>query len=87
MAIARRDSATAEKELILAVTNGDFDVLKDAVSRLGFKDEESLLRYVLAVLSKSATRTLTVIGKDGKSLGLNPAEALLAEKVATTESK
>jgi hypothetical protein len=78
MAIARKGSA--ENELTLLFNNGDVEVLQDAVKRLGFKDEESLLRYALAVLSKSATRTLTVIGKDGKNLTLNPGDTLLADK-------
>lgn len=79
MAITRISAAegAAQDDLHLLVNNGDLAALKDAVSRLQFKDEESLLRYVLAVLSKSATRTLTVIDKDGKSTALNPAAALL----------
>jgi hypothetical protein len=75
MAINRIPNAGVD--LPLTFTNGDLEALRDAVKRLGFKDEESLLRYVLAVLSQSATRTLTVIDKDGKSLALNPTESVL----------
>lgn len=83
MAITRRVSGPEDdNELVLAVTNGDLEVLKGAVERLGFKNEESLLRYILAVISKSATRTLTVTGNDGKTLSLNPADSLLAESPA-----
>lgn len=82
MAILRKTSDQPEAELPLVFNNGDFATLKDAVARLGFKDEESLLRFALAVLSKSATRTLTVIDQDGKSLPLNPSEALLKPTVA-----
>lgn len=85
MAITRKVSGPEnDNELSLDVTNGDLEVLKAAVERLGFKDEESLLRYVLAVISKSATRTLTVTGNDGKTVSLNPADALLAHNPAET---
>ncbi len=82
MAITRKLASDPEEEneLILDFNNGDLEVLKGAVQRLGFKDEESLLRYILAVISKSATRTFTVTGTDGKSLSLNPADALLVQK-------
>lgn len=82
MAIIRKVSEAPETELPLIFNNGDFAALKSAVDRLGFKDEESLLRYVLAVISKSATRTLTVIDQDGKSMALNPSEALLMHSAA-----
>jgi hypothetical protein len=79
MAIVRKESQTPTTELPLVFNNGDFATLKSAVERLGFKDEESLLRFALAVISKSATRTLTVIDQDGKSIALNPSAALLKE--------
>ena len=78
MAIVRKLPEGGEGEsLPLIFTNGDLSALRAAVERLGFKDEENLLRYALAVISKSATRTLTVIDQDGKSVALNPSEALL----------
>lgn len=79
MAIIRKITEEAEGELPLVFNNGDLVALQSAVERLGFKNEESLLRYALAVMSKSATRTLTVIDQDGKSIPLNPSEALLAQ--------
>lgn len=77
MAITRKDNPD-EEGLFLVINNGDQAALAKATARLGFKSEESLLRYVLAVMSQSATRTLTVIDQDGKSTALNPSEALLA---------
>lgn len=79
MAITRTNPETPEGALPLLISNGDLVALKEAVAKLGFKNEESLLRYALAVLSKSATRTLTVIDQDGKSIALNPSESLLAQ--------
>jgi hypothetical protein len=76
MAISRTIPGTDDEVLSLFFNNGDLTALKSAVSRLGFKDEESLLRYILAVMSKSATRTLTVIDQDGKSVAFNPSEAV-----------
>lgn len=80
MAITRNTatlSESADSELQLIFNNGDLAALTDSTERLGFKNEESLLRYALAVISKSATRTLTIIDKDGKSTALNPSESLL----------
>jgi hypothetical protein len=83
MAITRKPEEPAEEgSLPLIFSNGDLTVLKEAVERLGFKDEESLLRYVLAVIAMSATRTLTVIDKDGKSVPLNPSESVLKPRPA-----
>ena len=82
MAIVRTDSTPKEGELPLVFNNGDLAALRKAVDRLGFRDEESLLRYALAVISKSATRTLTVIDHDGKSVPLNPSDALLRQDSA-----
>lgn len=77
MAIIRKQ-VEPEGGLPLVFNNGDLEALQKAVERLGFKDEVSLLRYALAVISQSATRTLTVIDQDGKSVALNPSGALLA---------
>lgn len=86
MAIIRFTSEPpVEGELPLLFNNGDLLALKTAVEKLGFKDEESLLRYALAVISKSATRTLTVIDQDGKSIALNPSESLLAQNEAKSD--
>jgi hypothetical protein len=82
MAIIRSEDSK-ENALELVFNNGDLEALESAVKRLGFKDEVSLLRYALAVLSQSATRTLTVIDTNGKSVSLNPSEVLLAQKVPT----
>ena len=86
MAITRiNPNAPVEGELPLLFNNGDLVALKNAVGKLGFKDEESLLRYALAVISKSATRTLTIIDQDGKSIALNPSESLLAQNEAKAD--
>ena len=64
-------------ELGLIINNGDFQALKKTVERLGFRDEESMLRFALAVLAQSATRSLKVTDTNGKEVTLNPSETLL----------
>lgn len=78
MAIKRSANPTqAANELNLTINNGDFDALQAAVKKFGFRDEESVLRYALAVLSKSATRSLSIIDQDGARVSLNPSPDLL----------
>lgn len=87
MAINRpASSASSDNELILAVNNGDLEVLRDAMKRFGFRDEESVLRFALAVLSKSATRSLTITGLDGVRISLNPSTDLLKPPEHVTQS-
>jgi hypothetical protein len=87
MAINRPTSpAPSNNELVLAVNNGDLDALRDAMKRFGFKDEESVLRYALAVLSKSATRSLSIIDQDGVRVNLNPSTELLRQPEPAKQS-
>ena len=60
------------------INNGDFQILQQSVTRLGFKDGGSLLRFVLAVIGQSATRSLKITDTNGKEVPLNPSPALLA---------
>ena len=75
----RRHTATVlnNEELDLIVNNGDLEALRQTTERLGFKDEESALRFMLAVLSKAATRVLTVTDQNGAKISLNPGPDLL----------
>lgn len=83
MAINRLPSSDAEK-LELTINNGDFVALKEAVAKLGFDNEEKLLRYLLAVISKSATRVLTITDQNGAKISLNPSGDLLKPEKSTT---
>ena len=87
MAITRTNPEPPEGELPLLINNGDLIALKSAVDRLGFKDEESLLRYMLAVLSKSGSRSITVIDLDGKSVAFTPNETLLSRPEEKTQKE
>lgn len=80
MAIIRQQSASAETEeptLLLRVNNGDLEALRELTDRLGFKDEESVFRFALAVLSQSATRNLSITKIDGQRATLQPSPSLL----------
>ena len=80
MAIQRVTSGevkTPPTELTLTINNGDFQALRGATERLGFINEESLLRFALAVFSKSATTSLTIIDLNGNKISLTPSEDLL----------
>ena len=88
MAIQRPASpppSNPDNELILAVNNGDLEALRSAMKRFGFKDEESVLRFALAVLSKSATRSLTITDLAGTRVSLNPSPELLAPVETVTQ--
>ena len=82
MAIKRGTSTN--EELNLTVNNGDLEALKQTAARLGFKDEESTLRFMLAVLSKSATRVITITDQNGAKIGLNPTPDLLQPNTPAT---
>jgi hypothetical protein len=56
------------------------------MKRFGFKDEESVLRFALAVLSKSATRSLSIIDQDGVRVNLNPSTELLRQPEPAKQS-
>ncbi len=81
MAITRIPSADPQNpnptELSLTFNNGDFMALRDTARRLGFTSEEAMIRFALAVLSQSATTSLTIINMNGAKISLNPSEGLL----------
>lgn len=86
MSIRRETSSYVPKpeELVLVIDNGDLKSLKDAVEKLEFKDEESLVRFALAVLAQSATRIISITLPNGSRVNLNPSVELL--KLTTAPS-
>lgn len=90
MAIQRKpspnttDNTTPPTELSLTINNGDFMALRDTTQRLGFKSEEDMLRFALAVLAQSATTSITIIDKKGIKISLNPSAELLEPNNPTT---
>ncbi|OGI58002.1 hypothetical protein A3C60_02255 [Candidatus Nomurabacteria bacterium RIFCSPHIGHO2_02_FULL_37_45] len=77
MAIDRLTTSNNE-HLDISINNGDMNALREAVRKLGFADEERMLRYLLAVITKSATRSITITDQNGAKISLNPSADLLA---------
>jgi len=75
MAINRSTDTGAE--LTLVINNGDLEALKTTSTRLGFLNEESMIRFMLAALSKSATRSVVITDSNGARVALNPSADLL----------
>lgn len=76
----RRITKIEEKSpdgILFDVNNGDLTAIRNAVNRLNFKDEESMFRFMLAVISKSATRSLIITDQNGIKVPLTPSEGLL----------
>lgn len=88
MAIRRETSTYTpkENELLLVVDNGDLKSLKDAVERLDFKNEESVLRFAVAVLAQSATRVISVTLPTGSRVNLSPSSELLEQKAKASDA-
>ncbi|MDR1032720.1 MAG: hypothetical protein LBL84_01760 [Candidatus Nomurabacteria bacterium] len=47
----------------ISVENGDLDALRAVVSKWEFKDEESALRFAIAILTKADKGTLSISGE------------------------
>lgn len=86
MAIIPSATQPNPQELSLVINNGDLDALKTVVKELGFKDEQSVLRFALAVLTRSATRSISIVEKDGKTVSLTPSANLLKPAETVTPS-
>ncbi len=69
----------SEDGILFDVNNGDLAAIQEIVKKLNFKDEESMFRFMIAVLSKSATRSLTITDQDGTQTVLSPSVGLLKE--------
>lgn len=78
MAIIRLPSSSGA-QLDLSFNNGDFVAIQETAQRLGFVDEERMIRYLLAVISKSATRSVTITDQNGAKINLSPADDLLKQ--------
>jgi hypothetical protein len=66
------------KGILLNLDNGDLAAVDTAITKLGFKNRESLLRYALAVIAQTDTPVLYV-NKSGEKIALVPNKDLLNE--------
>lgn len=87
MAIVNKTpEAPSEKErILLEINNGDLEALGTIREKWAFKDEESVLRFALAVLIQAEDNAVSVKTKDGKSTSLRPSDNLLEAKKETSE--
>jgi hypothetical protein len=76
MAIVRKANESDNEKLSLEINNGDYKALKTIRDKFDFADEEAVLRYALAVLTKSETDTLYVDDGTGNKTGLTPSSSL-----------
>jgi hypothetical protein len=63
--------------LTFSFDNGDRNVLELIKNKWKFKDEESLLRFALAVLVKAEGNSVSVKNESGGEINLKPSDDLL----------
>ena len=66
------------KGLLFNLDNGDLTAIQEVVKKWKFKDEESALRFALAVMRQSKDNILFIESEEGK-IGLTPKEDLLKQ--------
>jgi hypothetical protein len=64
--------------VFLALNNGDKAAIEEAMKRWKFKDEQSLLKFALAILIKAENNKVS-IQSGGSQINLTPNESLLDE--------
>lgn len=69
--------------ILLNLDNGDLAAVDAAITKLGFKNREGLLRYALAVVAQTDTPVLYV-NKGGEKVALAPSKELLKETPETS---
>lgn len=65
------------KNITLLFDNGDYGALETIKEKWKFKDEESLLKFALAVLLKAEHSIVTIRSDSGQDVPLKPSENLL----------
>lgn len=71
--------------ILLHLNNGDLEILKKIKEDWKFKDNSSVLRYLLAVIKQAENNIIYIINKDGEKIGLTPSESLLKPKLESGE--
>lgn len=72
-------SLVNENGLLFNVDNGDLVALRAVLSKWGFRDEESALRFALAVMKQAEKGVVFIDRGDGAKVGLSPSDDLLRE--------
>ena len=79
MAIVRQTDQPSDDQLSLSINNGDLAALRAIRDRFDLRDEEAVLRFALAILTKSVGNTIYVEDESGTKVGLSPSNALRRE--------
>ena len=69
-----------ESGLLFNVDNGDLVALGAVLNKWGFRDEESALRFALAVMKQAEKGVIFIDRGDGTKIGLSPSDDLLKSK-------
>jgi len=70
-----RDEST-EEALNLSIKNGDLVALREITKTWNFKDEESVLRYALAVMTIAKSKKLFIENYYGEKIELEPTDLI-----------
>jgi len=65
------------KGTLFHVDNGDLQALDQITKKWKFKDEESALRFALALMKQNEGNTIYITRPDGAKIGLQPSDELL----------
>ena len=89
MAIQEQSDNTDSQDpkVILTISNGDLKALKSVVDDWQFKDNASVLKFALAVLSQALNKTVFIDNGGGGKIGLKPTEALKKEPANGNEQQ
>jgi hypothetical protein len=81
MSIKKTTSSDQSGAIIMAFDNGDLAALELIKKKWKFKDEESLLRFALAVLVKAdGSSSISVKNESGGEVDLKPSTDLLLKE-------
>lgn len=76
MAIQKKAIEGEPTKISLEMDNGDFQALKQVISKYHFKDEEAALRFALFVLL-NAEKNVVYVDEGEKKVALSPAQKLI----------
>ena len=85
--IRKGENTNDLNSILLNLNNGDLIALEETVKKWGFKDNESALRFALAVIAQSEGGLVYIDSKDQKKIGLKPSQELLEEKKVENSSE
>lgn len=77
MSIQKIIDSDNSDQMSIRFSNGERKALEEVINKWGFKDEESFLRFALAVFVKSNDRSVSIKDESGKETSLCPADSLL----------